>query len=57
MLGMCIPDQLEAMTALLLVEAQMCLSTASQFVEWETPFPVEILCVRVLTMFLLMDRT
>jgi hypothetical protein len=56
MLGMCIPDQLEGMTAWLQVEAQMCLSTESQFVEWETLFPAEILCVKALPMFLQMAK-
>ena len=56
MLGMCIPDQLEAMTVWLQEEAQMCLSTESQFAEWETLFPVEILCVKALPMFLQMAK-
>jgi hypothetical protein len=56
MLGMCIPDQLEDMTVWLQEEAQMCLSTESQFAEWETLFPVEILCVKAHPMFLQMAK-
>jgi hypothetical protein len=56
MLGLCIPDQLEDMTEWLQEEAQMCLSTESQFAEWETVFLAEIPCVKAHPMFLQMAK-